>query len=351
METNSVHIDIPAKRWTRNRPPKRILAIRLQAMGDMAAALPYLQDLRNTFPPPTRLDFLTRKEVEDIPRSLDLFDKVISIGGGRNFKKQLISTCFLLPGLMMRRYEVVIDMQNNILTEIIRKALMPKAWSVFDRFSPIPGGESYRLTIEATGIAKNKAENRFQLKHPGIGELILKANGWNGYDDLLILNPAAAFETRSWPIENYVTYAKLWQERFPNTKFLVIGTNFISTKAKQLEMHLGDKLINLVDKTRPSEAFAILPLVKFILSEDSGLMHMAWGSGVPTMGLFGGTKTDRVRPLGEHTSFLDSSDLPCGGCMLEICKYGDVHCLTRYSAQQVFDESIALLKKLKKISS
>jgi heptosyltransferase II len=346
MAQQPVNMNIPAKPWKESKPPKRILAIRLQAMGDLAAALPYLQDLRNSFPPSVKLDLLTREEVDNIPRNILLFDKVFSIGGGRNFKKQLVSTFWLLPKLFIQRYDVVIDMQNNIISEIVRKALLPKAWSVFDRFSPIAGGERYRLTIEAVGIGKNKAANDFCLKYPGSGEAILKKYGWQQQNGLVVLNPAAAFKTRSWDIHNYAAFAGLWLKEFPQTQFLVIGTSFIASKADFLKEQLGEKLINLVDKTTPSEAFAILQQVNLVLSEDSGLMHMAWGSGIPTMGLFGATRTDRVRPLGEHTFFLDSSDLSCGGCMQETCQFGDVHCLTRYTPEQVFYHAVSLIQKL-----
>jgi hypothetical protein len=64
------------------------------------------------------------------------------------------------------------------------------------------------------------------------------------------------------------------------------------------------------------------------------------------MGLFGASKSTRARPLGEHTFFLDSSDLPCGGCMKATCMYGDVHCLTRYTPEHVFYHAFSLVQKL-----
>ena len=51
------------RRWEKRIFPKRVLAIRLQAMGDLVITLPYLQNLRNTLPPGTELDRLTREEV------------------------------------------------------------------------------------------------------------------------------------------------------------------------------------------------------------------------------------------------------------------------------------------------
>jgi heptosyltransferase-2 len=346
MEQNvTSNTKIAARAWKENYLPERILVIRLQAMGDVVATLPYLQQLRNTLPSKTRIDFLTRQEVEDIPRSIVLFDNVFVIEGGRDLKKQIVYTSSMLPRLFMQRYDVIIDLQNNNVSRIVRRALFPKAWSAFDRFSPIPGGERYRMTIEAAGLGKNWAANKFSLTHPQIGEGILKANGWLG-EDLVVLNPAGAFPTRSWNLNNYVAFVKSWLLVMPHTRFLVLGTSFIAEKVKFLKNQLGDRLIDLVGKTTPSEAFAVLQEVKLVLSEDSGLMHMAWVSGIPTVGLFGSTRTDWVRPLGEHTFFLDSSDLPCGHCMQETCRYHDVHCLTRYTPELVLNHALALLERV-----
>jgi ADP-heptose:LPS heptosyltransferase len=339
-------MNITARPWTEKSAPKKILAIRLQATGDVVVTLPYLQDLYNSFGSQVQLDFLTRKETEDIPKNILLFNKVYSIGGGRNFKKQLASTFLLLPQLLLQRYDAIIDLQNNIVSKIIRKALLPKAWSAFDRFSPISGAERYRLTIEAVGLGKNKFDGNFRLKYPQKGLRILNNNGHIEKNELVVLNPAGAFETRNWNLNNYVLFAHLWLNAFPQTQFLVIGTSSIASKAAFLKEQLGNRLINLVGLTTLSEAFAILQHVKLIISEDSGLMHMAWISGIPTVALFGATRSDWSRPLGEYTFLFDSSDLPCGNCMQAVCKFGDVHCLTRIAPEQVFNHAFALVQKV-----
>lgn len=343
-------LNIPAKPWRKPFAPKKILIIRLQATGDVVITLPYLQYLRNILPPSTQLDFLTRKETEAIPKSLNLFNHVISIGGERNLKKQLLSTFFLSPKLFIKRYDVIIDLQHNIISNIVRKLLLPRAHAAFDRLAPFPAGEKYCLTIEAALLWKISAGTAFDLKDKNIGKSILLNNGWEKDYELIILNPAGAFETRNWSLENYISFSKLWLQRFPNTHLLLLGTNFIAEKAAFLKAKLGENLINLVNKTNPAEAFAVLQHAKLILSEDSGLMHMAWVSGIPTLALFGSTKSYWSTPLGEHTVCLNSSDLECGNCMLEKCKYGDTHCLTRYTPELVFQQALSLLERINNIS-
>lgn len=336
---------IPASPWKSEKLPKRILAIRLQAMGDLAITLPYLQSLREQLPSSVKIDLLTRKEVDPIPRNLNLFDKIYSIGGGRNLKLIRALSILKLPALMLRRYDVVIDLQNNNVSRTIRRVIAPKAWSEFDRFSPIAAGERTRLTIEAAGFGNINASTKFSLRSSlGVDEL-LKQNGWDERSDLVILNPAGAFPTRNWPIENYLEFGEKWLQSFPSSQLLMLGVDLISEKADQLKKKFGDKLIVLVNKTSPAQAFSIIQKTKFVLSEDSGLMHMAWVSGIPTLAIFGSTRSYWSTPLGEHTILLSSADLECGNCFKETCIYGDNRCLTRYPSDFVFEQAITLLQK------
>jgi len=74
---------------------------------------------------------------------------------------------------------------------------------------------------------------------------------------------------------------------------------------------------------------------------------MAWVSGIPTIAIFGSTRSDWAKPLGPHTFFFDSSDLECGNCMQPVCKYGTNHCMVRITPEMVFEKAIALIETLK----
>lgn len=338
-------LNIPGHSWNRAFPPRRILAIRLQAMGDLVITLPYLRYLKNTLSEDTELDLLTREETASIPQSIFLFDRVYALGGGRDLKKQLLSALFLIPGFLKNRYDLVIDLQNNAVSRFIRKMIFPPAWTAFDRFAPLPAGERTRQTIAAAGLGENFPCTSFRLRDDRVALSLLGEHGWSPAVELVVLNPAGAFETRNWDLPNYAGFAKLWQEEFPHTRFLVMGLERIAGKAAWLKEQLGDRLIDLTGKTTPAVAFAIIQRVRFVLSEDSGLMHFAWVSGIPTLALFGSTRSDWSRPLGPHSLCLDSADLPCGNCMLEKCRYGDNHCLSRLSPEKVFEKAMTLMKK------
>jgi heptosyltransferase II len=338
---------VRAKPWKGENPPAKILVMRFQALGDTVITLPYLQSLKRQYPQ-IKLHFLTRDEVSPIPASISLFDKIITIGGGRNAKVQFVLALFKLPGLLLQQYDAVLDLQNNKISRVVRKLLFTKAWSEFiiDRSTTLAAGERTKLTMEALWPWKIKLDTRFEIQHQEAATTLLKKNGWKPDHDLVVLNPAGAFTSRNWPLDNYIEFSKLWLASMrPQTQFVLLLLPSLKEKAEYIARGLGESCINLTGKANQVEAFAILQKCAFVLSEDGGLMHMAWVQGVPTLALFGSSRSDWSSPQGAWSRCLHSSDLPCGNCQLETCKFGDVHCLTRYTPQQVVREAELLLKR------
>jgi len=333
----------PAVPWRGAAPPKRILAIRLQALGDVVITLPYLRVLQRSLPG-TEIDFLTRREDGSIPRALRLFRSVEQLGGGRSERRQLLLTPLLAPRLLARRYDVVLDLQNNRVSRTITWLARPRAWALFDRESPVAAGERTRLAIEAAGFPLRRVEADLPLRDPDLGLDVLRQAKRDSTRDLVVLSPAGAFPSRNWPIERYARFADLWRQRHP-AQFAILGLMSLREKAAVLQDRLGDDLLNLVGDTTPSEAFAIVQRAALVLTEDCGLMHMASATGVPTLALFGSSRHVWSAPLGDHAWCLHSGDLECGACMEPTCRYGDVHCLTRYTAEYVVDRADALIAR------
>jgi ADP-heptose:LPS heptosyltransferase len=222
--------------------------------------------------------------------------------------------------------------------------LFPKAWVEFDRWSSISAADRVQQAFHRVGLSRLRHLHELHLFDAirQSAHEILAGKGYSRDIQLILLNPAGAWQSRNWPVENYITLAKLFLQSGP-CKFLLLGTDRIREKATRIEAGLRQSVINLTGFTSLSEAMAILPHVSLVVSEDSGLMHMAWASGVPTIALFGSTRHDWSSPVGPHVRVFHSGDLECGDCMDPICKFGDVHCLTRISPQMVFDAAFQLL--------
>jgi ADP-heptose:LPS heptosyltransferase len=335
---------IPARRWPHASAPRRILAIRLQALGDTVITLPYLLSVKRRFPG-AGLDFLTREEVATVPRALAQFDRVIALGGGRSRYRTWLSALRHMPALLARRYDVVLDLQNNRISNFVRRAIRPEAWSAFDRFSPRPAGERTRRTIAAALGTDAALDTDLALRGPGPDvDALLRAHGWKTGFDLVVLNPAGYSPSRAWPTASYVEFARRWIERHPRSQAVLLLLPSQGARAAQIAAALGEHCIDLTGRADQLEAFAILKRARLVLSEDSGLMHMAWVQGTPTLALFSDSRRDWSAPQGSWSDCLDSSDLPCGPCGLEVCKFGDNRCLTRHTAAQVLERAEPLVR-------
>lgn len=302
---------------------------------------PYIQGVKNLFPE-AEIDFLTREESESIPKAISLFSSVHILKGGRSTRWQAFHA--VIMGIFLRKkYDVVVDLQNNRISKIVMQLVKPLAWSLFDRISPIAAGERTAKAISQVGFKKMIPDYSFTLVDPVSGSDLLKNAGWSENQMLIVLNPAGFLTSRNWPLDSYVKFAKLWLQQYSNCRFLILGIDRIKDKSEYLHQQLGPALIDLVGKTSPSEAFSIIQKAALVLTEDSGLMHMAWISGKATVALFGSSRSDWSRPLGPHSVCLNSSDLECGECMQPECKYGDVRCLTRFTPEIVFNRARRLL--------
>lgn len=340
---SSMNALVSSQPWKSSSPPRKILIIRFQALGDTIIALPYLLNLKKQYPE-TELHFFTRKEVSLIPCSIKLFEKVIILGGGRNAKFQFILSLLKIPFLWMQRYDAVMDLQNHKISRIIRTLLIPRSWVEFDRSSPISAGERTRQTIEALWRWRITLETKFILrKSLSVDKLLIK-HGWRPDYDLVVLNPAGFCPSRNWPLEHYIDFAKRWLEQLNSqTQFLLLLLPALQEKANTIAEALKENCINLTGKASQVEAFAILQKCRLVLSEDSGLMHLAWVQGIPTLALFSSSRKDWSAPQGQWSTCLDSSDLECGPCLAEVCKFGDNRCLTRYSPEYVLKKALQLI--------
>ena len=340
--------------WKGNGPPRKILVMRFQALGDTVITLPYLQSLKRQYPE-VELHFLTRKEVSPIPRSVGLFSKVIAIGGGRNVKIQFLLSLLKIPWLIQEGYDAILDLQNHKISRIIRKLLFVKTFSEFevDRKTILSAGERTQQAIEALWSWKVDLDTKFVIQNTASIDELLKQNGLKPNHDLVVLNPAGSFPSRNWPADNYIAFAKLWINKInPETQFVLLLLPTLTEKGNYIARSLGDSCINLTGKADQVEAFGVLQKCSFALSEDGGLMHMAWVQGVPTLALFSSTRNEWSRPIGKKSSSLDSSDMECGPCGFLVCKYGDNRCLTRYKPEFVIEKVMSMMdyKSLQKIS-
>ena len=100
--------------------------------------------------------------------------------------------------------------------------------------------------------------------------------------------------------------------------------------------------INLAGKTSLEQALCAIAATKSIVSNDSGLMHVAAAFGVPQVAIFGSSSPLHTPPLNDKAAVLwlknDASYQPpldCAPCFERECPLGHTRCLNDISAATV----------------
>jgi heptosyltransferase-2 len=104
----------------------------------------------------------------------------------------------------------------------------------------------------------------------------------------------------------------------------------------------GHTILNLAGKTSLAQALCVISATRCLISNDSGLMHVAAGFGVSQVAIFGSSSPLHTPPLNTaaHVLWLknDASYQPpldCAPCFERICPLGHTRCLNDIDAAQV----------------
>ncbi len=112
-----------------------------------------------------------------------------------------------------------------------------------------------------------------------------------------------------------------------------------------MERELADKIAHLMrnvpiilaSKTSLMEGGGLIKRCDVLVSNDSGLMHIAYGVGTPTVSLFGAGIEKKWAPLGSRNIIINKN-LPCSPCTrygyTPPCPYG-VACMDAIGVEDV----------------
>jgi heptosyltransferase-2 len=153
---------------------------------------------------------------------------------------------------------------------------------------------------------------------------------------VLALCPGAEFgPAKRWPDKYYAEVARVklaegWQ-------VWIFGSPKDGETAEKI-MQLTDRgCINLAGKTTLEEAIDLLALSTSVLTNDSGLMHIAAALHKPLVALYGPTTSTFTPPLDASAKTLSLS-LPCQPCFKRVCPLEHHRCMTELKSEVVVEQ-------------
>jgi heptosyltransferase-2 len=151
---------------------------------------------------------------------------------------------------------------------------------------------------------------------------------------VVALCPGAEYgPAKRWPAPYYAEIARdlLAQGRqvwiFGSKKDAEIGAAIVN---------LAPEAVNLCGRTALADAIDLLALAELVLTNDSGLMHVAAAAGCRVVALFGSSSTDYTPPMSPRATTI-SLKLDCSPCFARTCPLGHTNCLNQLKPQRIRD--------------
>ncbi len=284
---------------------KRVLVIKLGAMGDFMQALGAMRVVRATHPS-ARITLLTTEPFEAFAKACPYFDIVEADGRPKDLKGK----ADLIRRLRTAGYDMVYDFQNNDRTAQYFMGLSGKK----PLWSGAAKGASHQHINENRGEMHNFDRLAEQLLHAGlgpkppgdptgwiIGQDVLPSLDWirpafrdpprfqpqffslNGPYMLLIPGSSPDHPEKRWPVDRFAKIAS-WVADAGITP-VVIGTKAEGDIGAQI-LKIEPRARNIVGRTDLFQLATLAERAVFALGGDTGPMHLAAAAQTPGVCLF-----------------------------------------------------------------
>ena len=337
-----------------------ILIIAPNWIGDAVMTQPLLASIKALYPE-SKIDVLASTWVAPIYRACSEVNEVIEAKFehkqlqwalrkklAKQIEKQKYQACFVLPNSFK---SALIPWLANIPLRIgyrgeMRFGLINVALDNPSKINRPPMVEHYlalsTLLIDDEQTQNHKSNNNDVTPYLNVSTSVRqsiqsKLQSANIHGSIYVMCPGAEYgPSKRWPTEHFAVLAKELIEANPSNQIILIGS--------QGDRHLADEITaqanqnpnvyNWCGSTSLDEAIALIGMSKAVISNDSGLMHIAAALKVPQVAIFGSSDPAHTPPLSDRAKVI-WLDLPCSPCHKRECPLGHLKCLKDILPQQV----------------
>ncbi|MEW6067494.1 MAG: lipopolysaccharide heptosyltransferase I [Nitrospirota bacterium] len=322
-------------------PPKKILIIKPSSLGDIVHSLPFLNAIRTCFPK-TEMHWVIAQGFEEILEGHPMINRLWIINKDewkkvRRAKGTIREIKTLVKDLKKERFDIVIDLQGLLRSGIITAAT---GAPVRIGFSEAREGSRLFYTHRVKGGKDIHAVDRYLKVAQFLGcdtsDVIFPFPLYNltsslssyCHEDYAVIVPGARWETKKWPSEKFGRLSTLLP-----LKTIIVGSKGDIKIADEIATLSNGKAISFAGKTNLKELIEIMRGARFVVSNDSGPMHIAAAIGIPVFAIFGPTDPQRTGPYGNNHTII-REDISCAPCLKKRCD--NMKCMKNLSVEKVF---------------
>lgn len=336
----------------------KILILKFSALGDVVHTLPIAATIRKSLPD-SHIVWMVEERFQDLLRGNPHINEVIplrtKIWRKHWNRKSLAEILGTIKILRQQKFDIVLDLHGLLKSGVIARLSGAPARTGFHRKNckekintlftntkgPYMAGGLHvvdmYLTILQTALGKMEEAKLFPLHVPDEMDKNI-AHYFDQNPDLtkrpvIGINPGAGFESKQWDLVRFAELADRISEESECSIILTWGPGE-EFKVQQISAHMKQKCW-IAPPTSILESIALYKRMALLVSCDSGPLHLAAASGIPTVSIFGPTDPVRNGAYGLNHEVVYKM-LSCSFCWKKTCPLGTKECMQQVSVDEVF---------------
>ncbi len=352
------------------KPPeyRRVLIVKLSALGDVAHALPVVDFLKRAAPA-IEVDWAVDRRFAGLLEGNPGLRRVVPLDV-RRWKREWSTTAArkeaasAVRRLREARYDAAFDLQGNAKSGVVirlsgaplrygfdragvreapnllftnrKVAVEPEDRHISQKLLRIvsaPFGGDFDLSVLRSEIAASDAQMRQAARivaeiHPGAALLV-------------VVHAGTTWRTKRMDPAFWAEALRVLRSRFRRMgAFLSWGSEEERREAEAIREGAGDG-VELLPRLSLPELAAVYRKCGFLMSPDTGPLHVAAAAGAKTVSVFRVTDGNRNAPYGPGHRFLQAP-MPCTACLRKRCAR-DAECRRSIPAESVADAMAELV--------
>lgn len=263
----------------------KILVIRFSSIGDIVLTSPVVRCLKTQLN--AEIHFLTKSKFAGILVNNPYIDKLITI------KKEIDE---VKHALKVENYTFVVDLHHNLRTFRVKRMLSVKhqsfpklnieKWLMVNfKINHLPQKHIVERYFEAASSLKIKNDGKgLDYFIPKEDEINLKVFLPNNFQQFATMALGAQFATKRLPQSQLEKI--LQQIDFP---LVLLGGKEDADLGEMLSKKFPDFVFNAAGRLRLNESAYLVSKSRFIITHDTGLMHIASAFKTPILSVWGNT--------------------------------------------------------------